>query len=74
MLTEKERIPLNYNENIRKKNMCLYPNLKENKYKHYEISESIENIIRLDEKLKTIRKLKENQISIMGMYNIFMIN
>ncbi|WAM03720.1 hypothetical protein ONA22_01580 [Mycoplasmopsis cynos] len=54
--------------------MFISPNLKENKYKHYEISESIENIIRLDEKLKTIRKLKENQISIMGMYNIFMIN
>ncbi|UWV82708.1 hypothetical protein [Mycoplasmopsis cynos] len=54
--------------------MFYTPNLKENKYKHYEISESIENIIRLDEKLKTIRKLKENQISIMGMYNIFMIN
>ncbi|UWV94000.1 hypothetical protein NW062_01615 [Mycoplasmopsis cynos] len=60
---------------ILEKRICVYtPNLKENKYKHYEISESIENIIRLDEKLKTIRKLKENQISIMGMYNIFMIN
>ncbi|MCU9936236.1 hypothetical protein NWP96_03830 [Mycoplasmopsis cynos] len=59
---------------ILEKRICVYINLKENKYKHYEISESIENIIRLDEKLKTIRKLKENQISIMGMYNIFMIN
>ncbi|WP_322962433.1 IS30 family transposase [Mycoplasmopsis cynos] len=57
---------------ILEKRICVYmPNLKENKYKHYEISESIENIIRLDEKLKTIRKLKENQISIIGMYNIF---